>query len=504
MADGRWQMADGRWQMADGRWQMADGRWQMADGRRQTAGSRRSGERSYESYLPLDPRRLYFLFKEPIMKTLLTAALVWISALNVFAAERPNVLVILCDDIGAHELSLYGHPQHQTPNLDQLGRGGIWFTTGYATPICHSTRFELMTGQYGHHNGVYQFPNRPGGPKENEGADVIADHLTFGKMFQQAGYATVQAGKWQLSGEHPQLIRECGFDEYCMWAYKHNLPPGVKHTGGWEGKAEGKTARYWHPSIVKNGEYVPTDENSYGPDMFSDFLIDFIGRQQDKPFFAYYPMVITHGPFFSTPDSTQTPEDRLKADTKKNWQANVEYADKIVGKLVAGLERLGKRENTLIVFVGDNGTGGNGKGQTTEMGARVPFILNGPGLVKPIGESRELVDLSDVVPTICEVAGIALPQDHVIDGVSMAPYLRGETKPLREWIYAYLGLQRVVRTKRWLLENSSMTDFGQLYDCGEARDGTGYRNVTNDTAADVLAARELMASILADKPVPTE
>jgi arylsulfatase A len=212
-------------------------------------------------------------------------------------------------------------------------------------------------------------------------------------------------------------------------------------------------------------------------------------------------MALTHGPFFSTPDTTKTREDRFKQD-RNNWQANVEYTDKIVGKLMKGLEQLGKRENTLVIFVGDNGTGGDGKAQTTEKGARVPFIVNGPGLVKPVGESRELVDLSDIVPTICEVAGITLPKDHIIDGVSFAPYLRGETQPLREWIYAYLALQRVVRTKRWLLENNSMTEFGQLYDCGESRNGSGYKDVTKSDDPDVIAARQLMKQILADKPAP--
>lgn len=435
------------------------------------------------------------------MKTALTCLLFCFSV-PAFAAERPNIMVILCDDIGAHELALYGHPTHKTPTLDELGRSGIWFTTGYSTPICHPTRFEIMTGQYGHHNGVYQFPGRPGGPtKADVGVDDIASHLTFGKIFKQAGYVTAQAGKWQLSGEHPQLIRECGFDEYCMWAYKHNLPAGVEHDGAWEGKPGVKTARYWHPSIVKNGEYVDTNDDSYGPDIYSDFILDFIARSENSPFFVYYPMALTHAPFFSTPDTTKTLEDRFKQD-KNNWQANVEYTDKIVGKLMKGLEQLGKRENTLVIFVGDNGTGGDGKAQTTEKGSRVPFIVNGPGLVKPQGESRELVDLSDIVPTICEVAGIVLPKDHIIDGVSFAPYLRGETQPLREWIYAYLGTQRVVRTKRWLLENNSMTEFGQLYDCGESRNGEGYKNVTKSDKPEAVAARKQLEEILADKPVP--
>ncbi len=436
------------------------------------------------------------------MRTVAPVILSLCFAIPTVAAERPNILVILCDDMGAQELALYGHPKHKTPNLDQLGRTGIWFTTGYSTPICHPTRFEMMTGQYGHHNGVFHFPGRPGGPPANTGPDDIASHLTFGKIFKQAGYATAQAAKWQLSGKHPTLIRDCGFDEYCMWAYKHNLPAGVKHDGAWEGKRGSKTCRYWHPPIVQNGKYLDTDDDSYGPDIYSDFILDFIGRHKSEPFFVYYPMALTHGQFFSTPDTTKTRDDRFRHNRAKNWQANVEYTDKIIGKLVSGLEKLGKRENTLIVFVGDNGTGGNGKGKTTEMGARVPFIVNGPGLVKPIGECRQLVDLSDIVPTICDVAGIKLPKDHIIDGVSFAPYLRGEMTPLREWIYAYLGTKRVVRTKRWLLENNSMTEFGQLYDCGDSRNGSGYKDVTKSTDAEVVAARKLMDEILADKPVP--
>ena len=90
-----------------------------------------------------------------------------------------------------------------------------------------------------------------------------------------------------------------------MWAYKHNLPAGVKHDGAWEGKAGRKTCRYWHPSIVQNGEHLDTDDDSYGPDIYSDFILDFIGRHKSDPFFVYYPMALTHGQFFSTPDTTK-------------------------------------------------------------------------------------------------------------------------------------------------------------------------------------------------------
>lgn len=421
----------------------------------------------------------------------------------IAADQRPNIVLLLCDDIGAHELGVYGHPQHRTPNLDQLANTGIYFETGYATPICHPTRFELMTGQYGHHNGVYHFAGRVGGPaKAGQGSDDISKHLTIGQLFQRAGYATAQCGKWQLSGTHPDLIVETGFDEYCMWAYTHNLPPGIKrHDGLHENKQGTKTARYWHPSIVRNGHKVPTQIGDYGPDIFTDFAIEFARKNRHKPFLIYYPMALVHSPYWPTPDDQPSDQDKNK-HSKQNWQSNVEYADKLVGRLIAGLEELGERDNTLFIFVGDNGTGGNGKAQTTELGCRVPFIVNSPNLVKSIGACRELVDVSDILPTCCDVAGIEIPQSHIIDGVSFAPYLEGDLTPLREWIYGYLGGGRVVRTKRWLLEDNTMQDFGVLFDCGNSRNGEGYVDVTNSDSAEVREAKKMMLAIVADKPVP--
>ncbi len=354
---------------------------------------------------------------------------------------------------------------------------------------------------HGHHNGVYHFPNRRGGPERGSPEDNIAGHLTFAQVLKSRGYATAQSGKWQLTGEHPKLIYECGFDEYCMWAYKHNLPPDVEHTGGWEGAKGGKTARYWHPSIVTNGKYLPTKPDDYGPDIFTDFVIDFARRHRDRPFFIYYPMCLTHGPHLPTPDSVRPGSQRTRS-SKDNFQADVEYTDKLVGRIIKALEGLGLRHNTVIFFTGDNGTGGGGKGQPTELGARVPMIVDCPGIVKPTGLSAELVDLSDVMPTLVELAGASLPASHVIDGRSFAPLLRGESGKTRDWIYAYLGDRRVVRTQRWLLEDNSPLHPGRLYDCGTSRDGTGYREVTDSQDPEVLAARKMIEKILADKPVP--
>lgn len=414
----------------------------------------------------------------------------------------PNLIVIMADDLGAKELGCYGNIEHRTPNLDHLAKTGVQFKTCYATPICHPTRFEIMTGQYGHHNKIYQFPGRRGGPVAGSPEDDIARHLTFAQVLKKRGYATAHSGKWQLTGQIPTLVHECGFDEYCMWAYKHNLPPGVKHTGGWEGKRGGKTSRYWHPSIVKNGKYLPTKPGDYGPDIFTNFIIDFIKRPRNKPFFVYYAMCLTHGPFYVTPDTVQSEDEKFQNVRKKNFKANVKYMDKLVGRIVDALEAAGQRKNTIVLFTGDNGTGGQGKGRPTELGARVPMIANCPGTVKPLGVSDELVDLSDIFPTLMDFAGAKLPRGHVIDGQSFAPLLRGEKGPTREWIYSYLGDRQILRTKRWLLEDNGPNHPGRFYDCGDSRDGTGYKDVTSSTAPEVLAAKEHFKEILADKPLP--
>lgn len=416
--------------------------------------------------------------------------------------RQPNLIVIMADDLGAKELSCYGNKEHRTPHLDRLAKTGMQFKTCYSTPICHPTRFEIMTGQYGHHNKVYQFPGRRGGPVVGSPEDDIARHLTFAQVLKRRGYATAHSGKWQLTGTIPTLIKECGFDEYCMWAYKHNLPPGVKHTGGWEGKRGRKPSRYWHPSIVRNGKYVPTEPDDYGPDIFTDFIIDFIKRHKDQPFFVYYPMCLTHGPFYVTPDTVKSEDEKFKNERIKNFKANVEYMDKLVGRIIAALEANGLRKNTVVMFTGDNGTGGQGKGKPTELGARVPMIANGPGIVKPSKPSDELVDLSDIMPTLVDFAGARLPSGHIIDGQSFAPLLRGEKGLTREWIYSYLGDRQILRTKRWLLEDNGPGHPGRFYDCGDSRNGSGYKDVTNSTDPEVLAAKKRFEDILADKPLP--
>src|SRR5690606_11232210 len=136
------------------------------------------------------------------------------------------------------------------------------------------------------------------------------------------------------------------------------------------------------------------------------------------------------------------------------------------------------------------------------LGARVPMIVNGPSRVKPIGRSDALVDTSDVLPTLVDLAGAKLPEGHPLDGQSFAPILRGEKSGEREWIFSYLADKRVLRTRRYLLERNSPDDFGTLYDCGDSRDGSGYVDVTGSKAPEVEEVRRQFREILATKRVP--
>lgn len=409
------------------------------------------------------------------------------------AVKNPNIILILADDLGAKELSCYGSTRHRTPHLDRMAAEGVRFETFYVTPLCTPTRVALMTGQYGCHNGFLGMQDPAFRPAPNSPLAQIGNHFTHADLLKSRGYATALAGKWQLSGELPTLIHDAGFDEYRMWAYDHNLPPGVRHPAHEKG---GQACRYWHPSIVENGKYLPTTPEDFGPDLFNEFVVDFACRRKGGPFFVYYTSVLTHSPRVETPDPT-----RPGARWPSGLKSNLEYLDHLVGKLLAALKSEGLDERTLVIFLGDNGTGGQGKGTVTELGVRVPCIIRGPGVKRGL-VSRAVADLTDVMPTLAEFSGAELPRDRRFDGRSLGPVLRGEQQRHREWIYSHLDDGRLVRDQRWLLEIAKGGKGERFFDCGESRDGAGYKEVTGSTDADVKAARERFAAILTALPEP--
>ncbi len=393
----------------------------------------------------------------------------FLGAAGMFAAQRPavplNVIVILADDLGAKELGCYGHAQHRTPNLDALARGGVRFETCYATPLCSPSRVELLSGRYAFRTGWYNFIGRATTRKER----LEADLFTIADLAHTRGYRTAMAGKWQLGDidKHPTMIADSGFDEYHAWDWP-------------------RRARYWDPLMVINGRKQDAAKGKYGPDLHNEWLVDFMRRQNGKPFFAYYPTTLTHEPWDPTP-----------RDPKGGFAANLEYLDAVIGRLMKALDETGLRRNTAVLFFGDNGTGKSGKGTTTELGVRVPAIANCPGLFPGGRVLRDLIDFSDILPTVADLTGAQLPRDITFDGRSFAPQLRGEKGNPREWIFSYLAYDRILRDKRWLREGD-----GRFFDCGESRDGAGYKDVTRSTDPEAVAARKRFDAILAGLPGP--
>lgn len=360
------------------------------------------------------------------------------------AAAKPNIVLIMADDLGYECLSCNGGGPYKTPVLDGLAKTGIRFTNAHAQPLCTPTRVELMTG-------LYNFRNyKVFGTLEK-------DQTTFGHILKKAGYATCIAGKWQL-GRDRKLPKYFGFDEHCLWWLEN---PG---------------ARYMNPAeLIRNGRKLTAADlkGRYGPDVCSNFLLDFITRHKDRPFFAYYPMILTHSPFQPTPDS-RNPNSRRR---KRNFVDMVQYTDKIIGRIVDRLKKLGLRENTVLLFLGDNGTGRpirstldgrpiqGGKGTVKETGTHVPLIVNWPASKVRGKVIDDPVDLTDFLPTLVELTGAKLPPDIPFDGRSFAPQLRGEAGNPRKWIYFwYTGKGRQpgkewVRGKRYKLYAT-----GEFYD----------------------------------------
>ena len=410
------------------------------------------------------------------MRAVLLALLLVAPALFGGEAAKPNILLIMADDLGAECLGSYGGTTYRTPNLDELARTGLRFANCYATPLCSPSRVQLMTGRYGFRTGWTNLIERDTpdflNPKE----------YNFAHLLKGAGYATAVAGKWQLAEfeKHPDHVKQCGFDEYRCWAWKMN------------GR---RTERYWDPVFWENGKARSGKKGEYGEDLLCDFLIDFMRRNRTNSFFAYYPMVLVHAPFQHTPDGGKSGR---KNGDPANFPAMVAYMDKTVGRLIAVLDELGLREKTLVLFTGDNGTPRNitskangltirgGKGTVTRAGAHVPLIANWKGTIKRARVVDDLVDFTDVLPTFAELAGGKAPDGLHIDGHSFAPLLRGKRHDPREWVLVQLGDRRFVRDERWLLHND-----GRVYDMRrdplerhDARDTAGaaiakLRNVLN-------------------------
>jgi arylsulfatase A len=225
-------------------------------------------------------------------------------------------------------------------------------------------------------------------------------------------------------------------------------------------------------------------------------------KDSDRPFFAYYPMILTHDPFFPTPDTVESDDQKFGASNQeRNYESNIEYVDKIISKILTELENKKILHNTAIIITADNGTLKRGKGKVQEIGVREPLIVSWPDQISNGGVRRELVDFSDIFPTLMDMAKASIPSDYIHDGRSFLPLLQGGSYSEREFVFSYLDVRQLARDKRWLMEGD-----GRFFDCGENRDPRGYklyREVTNSTEAEVLEAKKRFEVYLSEKPKPT-
>ncbi len=402
------------------------------------------------------------------------------------APSRPNLLVILADDLGVEGLSCYGGRDYRTPNLDALAARGVRFTNCSTSPLCTPSRVQLLTGQYPFRTGWTDLISaRP------PARQVVDPRLpTFASVLRARGYETGVFGKWQLAqlDRHPEHPRALGFDVATLWAW---LVDGVR------------TPRYWFPAMWRDGQLLETSIGDYGPDLVRDALIEFVTRPREAPFLAFYPMLLPHEPFLATPDSWDgtSPRRSPTPAKKRGFRDMVEYLDRQVGRVLAALEEAGLSDSTLVVFSSDNGSPANitsrrgpgsidgGKFSLTAAGTHVPLIVAGPGVVG--GRTcLELTDFSDLFPTLLELGSAGAPAGHVLDGRSLVPWLRGEQGETRSWVFVQSGEQRFVSDGRFKLYGD-----GRFFDLSMDRGETAPLMISGlgvrDVHVEVVAHRDL-------------
>lgn len=344
------------------------------------------------------------------------------------AQQRPNVLLIMTDDQGYGDLGVHGNKVLQTPNLDALARESTELTHFYVNPNCSPTRASLMTGRWAFRTGV-------SGVHSTEHL-MNAEEVTVAEMLSDAGYRTGIFGKWHLGDNYPMRPTDNGFQE------------ALVHKGGGIGQAAGPPGNdYFDPILEHNN--VSKRYEGYGDNVFADAAIDFISQDSSKPFFAYYATNLPHFPL-QISDERADPYRKLGLhEYNARTYGMLANIDANVGRLLSTLDERGIAENTIVIFLSDNGprtrrtkndvypgryvAGLRGtKTSIYENGIRVPFFVRWPGHI-PGGEKiNAMAAHVDVLPTILEAARVDRPPQVDLDGLSLMPLLRDEVDALPE------------------------------------------------------------------------
>ena len=357
--------------------------------------------------------------------------------------RRPNIIVVLCDDLGYGDIGCYGQELIRTPNVDSLARRGIRLTDFYSSaPVCSPSRAGLITGRYPPRTGISQvlFPTR--GVEAAVNGVLLArgvplglprDEVTIAKVLSQAGYATCQIGKWHLGDRRPHLPSDHGFQHYFGLPYSNDMIP---------------------LPLIRNGKVVeksPVDQD-YLTRNYTEEALWFIKENKDHPFFIYFCHTFPHVPLHASPEFRGKSRAGLYGDC-------VEEIDWSVGKVLEALDSCGLAENTLLMFTSDNGpwwTGDPGdhrgrKNDTFDGGMAVPLVASWPEQIPAGTVSNQPAMNIDIFATSLAAAGAPLPSDRVIDGQDLLPLLSGKDKKSpHEFIYFYKGKDlQAVRMDNW-------------------------------------------------------
>jgi arylsulfatase A-like enzyme len=362
----------------------------------------------------------------------------WSFAPTAFGAPRPNVVLIMTDDQGYGDLGFHGNPHVRTPHLDTLARQSVRFKYFYVSPVCSPTRASLMTGRYNYRTGVVDtFLGR---------SMMHPEEVTVAEMFGRAGYQTGIFGKWHLGDNYPMRPGDQGFQESLVHGGGGLAQPADPPGGN----------SYFDPVLKRNGKDVKT--RGYCTDVFTDAALAFIDQNRSNPFFVYIPYNAPHTPLqvptnyldrYKTVDFTQGgygPQGhplppKIDHDTTARVYAMVENIDDNVGRLMAKLDALGLAENTIVIFLTDNGpqqpryTSGlfQRKGSVHEGGIRVPFFIRWTGTIDAGKELGIIAANIDVAPTLLQLCGVAKPSEVTFDGLSLVPLLRAVPGEKLSW-----------------------------------------------------------------------
>ncbi len=350
------------------------------------------------------------------------------------APNAPNLLLLFADDLGYEALGCYGGRDFQTPNLDRLAEQGMRFSRVYTSPVCTPSRMSLYTGAYvSRHRYDRVLPVHQG---TREAVDFRNRWTTYPQSLSKAGYLTSVTGKWQLAAleYHPDHCRDAGFDSWCVWQI-------------W--RQGSKTTRYWNPCFNHDGRIRDDIAERFGPDVLADYVIDQMRAavESERPFYIHHNMLLPHWPI------VRTPADKAH-DRAASLAGMVNYMDHLCGRIVDEVDRLGIAENTVIVFMGDNGTDAEtprqtdagevagGKFDLNDAGTHIPMIVRQTGTIGSGVVVDDLIDIVDWFPTFCELADVQLPAEAPYDGVSFAGRLRGERPSTRRWVSS--GINREI------------------------------------------------------------